>query len=340
MSVTSLGLTGVLVFVLKAPCPYCAASAFITAMLLALVETKRARELAAEAAPAVSSAGAATVVAVEPQALEEGREPAPAAEAAPVAGAAPVSEAAPASEATPASEAASASEAAQAAEAAPASEVAPAPEATPAAEAAPAAEAEAAAAAEAPPALSFAGAAALVAEAFADERQPRREVLALSGLLALGALRAGTLPSREFQSAWAYFSLIEQYKPNHPPVRSSSSQAEMALARHLSRIGAACYSTWWCPHCQEQRESFGRKAVEVAPFVECSSKNRRQLPVCKEQDIESYPTWVINGKKILGGRDLSELAELSGFTEFPADAFKPRDDALLEYIWGPPEPEP
>ena len=99
------------------------------------------------------------------------REPAPAAEAAPVAGAAPVSEAAPASEATPASEAASASEAAQAAEAAPASEVAPAPEATPAAEAAPAAEAEAAAAAEAPPALSFAGAAALVAEAFADERQ-------------------------------------------------------------------------------------------------------------------------------------------------------------------------
>ena len=54
--------------------PYCAASAFITAMLLALVETKRARELAAEAAPAVSSAGAATVVAVEPQALEEGRQ--------------------------------------------------------------------------------------------------------------------------------------------------------------------------------------------------------------------------------------------------------------------------
>ena len=42
---------------------------------------------------------------------------------------------------------------------------------------------------------------------------------------------------------------------------------------------------------------FGPK---VAPFVECSSKNRRQLPVCKEQDIESYPTWVINGKKCLG----------------------------------------
>jgi glutaredoxin len=170
----------------------------------------------------------------------------------------------------------------------------------------------------------------------ANSVEPRRAVLALSGVLALGSLRAGTLPSREFASAWAYFTLVEQYKPNHPPVRSSSSKEEMALARHLKKIGAACYTAWWCPHCQEQRESFGKEAVEVAPFVECSSENRRQLPICRDQEIENYPTWIINGEKYLGGRDLSELIELSGFTEYPVESFKPRDTSVMEYICGPP----
>eukprot|EP00435_Cladocopium_sp_Y103_P007705 s4491_g2.t1 len=98
-----------------------------------------------------------------------------------------------------------------------------------------------------------------------------RAVLGLSGV-ALGSLRAGTLPSKEFASAWAYFTLVEQYKPNHPPVRSSSSKEEMALARHLKKIGAACYTAWWCPHCQEQRESFGREAVEAFGAAWCSGQ--------------------------------------------------------------------
>ncbi|CAL1164279.1 unnamed protein product [Cladocopium goreaui] len=252
MALTSLGLTAILIFVLRAPCLYCAASSFITAMLIALVETKRARETVELEAQATVSA-------------EEGAVPA-------------VLNAVPA-----VSDAVSDSE-----------------------------------------------------EDSEHSAEPRRAVLGLSGVLALGSLRAGTLPSREFASAWAYFTLVEQYKPNHPPVRSSSSKEEMALARHLKKIGAACYTAWWCPHCQEQRESFGREAVEVAPFVECSSKNRRQLPICREQEIENYPTWIINGEKYLGGRDLSELVELSGFTEYAAERFKPRDTSVMEYIWGPP----
>lgn len=124
MALFSLGLTGILIFILRAPCLYCAASAFITAMLLALVETKRARE----------------VVPVEAETAE--------------------------------------------------------------------------AAADSEGHMEH-----------ESEAGPRRAVLGLSGVLALGSLRAGTLPSREFASAWAYFTLVEQYKPNHPPVRSSSSKA-------------------------------------------------------------------------------------------------------------------
>ena len=49
---------------------------------------------------------------------------------------------------------------------------------------------------------------------------------------------------REFQSAWAYFSLIEQYKPNHPPVRSSSSQAALAWAKAgVTRVFWSCACT-------------------------------------------------------------------------------------------------
>ena len=145
MALTSLGLTAILIFVLRAPCLYCAASSFITAMLIALVETKRARETVELEAQATVSA-------------EEGAVPA-------------VLNAVPA-----VSDAVSDSE-----------------------------------------------------EDSEHSAEPRRAVLGLSGVLALGSLRAGTLPSREFASAWAYFTLVEQYKPNHPPVRSSSSKAGYRL---------------------------------------------------------------------------------------------------------------
>lgn len=41
-------------------------------------------------------------------------------------------------------------------------------------------------------------------------------------------------------------------------------------------------------------------------------------------------------RRYLGGRDLSELVELSGFTEYPAEIYKPRESTVMEYIWGPP----
>ena len=116
----------------------------------------------------------------------------------------------------------------------------------------------------------------------------------------------------------------------------------MALARHLQKIGAACYSSgaqvvdpcsllikgyefaWrycklypgpggvpiakssvralankqWRPPgngFRVQRLERGPSMLsQVAPFVECSSKSRQQLPVCRDADIESYPTWTLD----------------------------------------------
>ena len=137
MALSSLGLTGILIFVLQAPCPYCAASAFISAMLLTLVETQRARDAAREMRGA---AGGATVVPTNDWASMLGFV---------------------AVEPTPNSSNSSNSSSSAVAE----------------------------------------------ASVVSVEAEPRRAVLGLSGLLALGALRGGTMPSRRLQSAWAYFTL-------------------------------------------------------------------------------------------------------------------------------------
>ena len=121
MALSSLGLTGILIFVLQAPCPYCAASAFVSAMLLTLVETRRARDAAREARQVTvvqTNEGVASML--------PGFEPS----------------------------------------------------------------------------------ATAMTQAVAEEAEPRRAVLGLSAVLALGALRGGTLPSRRLQNAWAYFTQL------------------------------------------------------------------------------------------------------------------------------------
>eukprot|EP00440_Ansanella_granifera_P074073 gb/GFBE01080380.1/.p1 GENE.gb/GFBE01080380.1/~~gb/GFBE01080380.1/.p1 ORF type:complete len:412 (+),score=63.28 gb/GFBE01080380.1/:1-1236(+) len=177
-----------------------------------------------------------------------------------------------------------------------------------------------------------------VSEAKSRRSMPRAAFLGTAAVVALAALR-GALPVAADEGEDSYAALTERYKPEHPPVRSSSSEAEIALAKHLTKIGAACYTAWWCPHCQDQRESFGKEATAVAPFVECSSVQRRQLDICKDAKIEGYPSWIIDGKVYRGGRELSELAAISGFTEYPATVFQPRDEKASDYIWGRSETE-
>ena len=87
-----------------------------------------------------------------------------------------------------------------------------------------------------------------------------------------------------------------------------------ALAIHLSRTGAKMYGAFWCPHCQQQKANFGASASRL-PYVECSpnGQNAPQAEECKAQHIQSYPTWVINGKHIEEVLTVKQLKEESGF---------------------------
>ena len=87
-----------------------------------------------------------------------------------------------------------------------------------------------------------------------------------------------------------------------------------ALAVYLAKSGAKMYGAYWCPHCQQQKAYFGASA-ERLPYVECSPDGQRgpQAEECRSQGINSYPTWVINGKHIEEVMTLKELAEKTGF---------------------------
>lgn len=38
------------------------------------------------------------------------------------------------------------------------------------------------------------------------------------------------------------------------------------------------YGAFWCPHCEDQREAFGREAMADFPYVECFPDGLK--PVC------------------------------------------------------------
>jgi len=87
-----------------------------------------------------------------------------------------------------------------------------------------------------------------------------------------------------------------------------------ALAEHLSKSDVKFYGASWCPHCQEQKKLFG-SSVKRIPYVECSPGGPQapQASICKQMDITSYPTWVINGQRQTGVLALDTLAQMSKF---------------------------
>jgi glutaredoxin len=99
-----------------------------------------------------------------------------------------------------------------------------------------------------------------------------------------------------------------------PPVTTASTPQAIALAEHLTSTGAAMYTAYWCPHCHEQKELFGKEATAKLRIVECAPDGRNsQKSLCDSKKIEGFPSWEINGKIDSGVKPLARLAELSGF---------------------------
>jgi uncharacterized membrane protein/glutaredoxin len=92
-----------------------------------------------------------------------------------------------------------------------------------------------------------------------------------------------------------------------------------ALAEHLTKEGVLFYGASWCPHCQEQKRIFGASASRL-PYIECSpgGPNAPQSGACTRAGVQTYPTWVINGRATVG--EVLTLAQLAAASGFPGAA--------------------
>lgn len=100
-----------------------------------------------------------------------------------------------------------------------------------------------------------------------------------------------------------------------PAVVSASSPAKIALAEHLSSSGARVFTAYWCPHCHDQKEAFGKEAAAKLQVIECAEDGANsQAQLCKQQGVQGYPSWQIKGVVDSGVKPLNTLADLSGYT--------------------------
>lgn len=97
-------------------------------------------------------------------------------------------------------------------------------------------------------------------------------------------------------------------------VTTSSGASEIALAQHLKQVGAKMYGSFTCPHCQNQKQLFGKEAANQFDYIECNPEGKNARPdLCQAANIQGFPTWEINSKLYQGERTLQELADLTGY---------------------------
>jgi hypothetical protein len=85
-----------------------------------------------------------------------------------------------------------------------------------------------------------------------------------------------------------------------------------AFAKCLASKQAKMYGLYWCPHCIEQKEKFG-KSFQYVPYVECAIRGSKELaPECKVAGTKNFPSWHFEGAPLHEG-ELS-LEDLSGQT--------------------------
>lgn len=85
------------------------------------------------------------------------------------------------------------------------------------------------------------------------------------------------------------------------------------FAKCLASKNAAMYGSFWCQHCDEQKELFGDSFKHV-PYVECSIPGSRQMTfTCQLAQIRHTPTWIFaDGGRLVGVQQLKTLSEKTG----------------------------
>jgi len=86
-----------------------------------------------------------------------------------------------------------------------------------------------------------------------------------------------------------------------------------AFAQCLAAKHARMYGLYWCPHCIDQKEMFG-KSFQYVPYQECAIKGSREMaPECKAAGAKNFPSWQFEGVPIHEGvLPLEDLSQRTG----------------------------
>ena len=99
-----------------------------------------------------------------------------------------------------------------------------------------------------------------------------------------------------------------------PIITTSSSPQKIKFAKFLSDNNIKMFSAYWCPHCHDQKQLFGKKAVKELTIVECAKDGKdNQYQLCREKEIQGFPSWEIKGEIFSGVKDLNDLAIMTGY---------------------------
>ncbi len=104
------------------------------------------------------------------------------------------------------------------------------------------------------------------------------------------------------------FVLIHSALQSYASLPSVPQEKLTEFAKCLSSKGLKMAGAEWCSACNSQKRLFG-DSFEFVNFVDCD----KEKSFCEENNIEYYPTWIMNGeKKAVGVQSIQKLAELSG----------------------------
>lgn len=103
------------------------------------------------------------------------------------------------------------------------------------------------------------------------------------------------------------------------------------FAKALKEKGAVFYGAFWCPHCQAQKAEFGT-SKQYLPYVECSNPDNSQTQICKDNKIESYPSWTFKDGITLSSNSTPTICDILTPTSVEKAACKGRSSEY-ERTW-------
>jgi hypothetical protein len=85
------------------------------------------------------------------------------------------------------------------------------------------------------------------------------------------------------------------------------------FAKCLSAKQVKMYGAYWCPHCADQKEEFG-KSFRYINYVECAIQGSREMtPACKAAKVQHFPSWQFGSNPLVEGIfPLQELSDKTG----------------------------